>query len=59
MDRLIEEYKKQLIYDEAHGYGYTVALKKLILKDIESYNFKIPVKFVQEMINKARIEGVV
>lgn len=58
MDKLIEDYKKQLINDDADGYGYPVAFKNKIIKDIESNNFEIPVKVVQEMINKARIEGV-
>ncbi len=56
MDKLIEEYKKELIEDEACGYGYPTGLKNRIINEIESNKFCIPVEKVQSMIESVRRE---
>ena len=57
MDKLIEDYKQELINDNNGGYGYPAGLKAKIVKDVENNDFSIPVKKVEEMIKQARREG--
>jgi hypothetical protein len=54
MDKLIEDYKQELINDDNGGYGYPAGLKAKIIKEVENNDFSIPVKRVQEMIESVR-----